>query len=177
MNQDTIDINKKWESLHDGDLTKIGLQPKMDSIGIWTEGWGNAMINPNTGDFLRGIENKELANKLATIHTEEQANIALNIDLIRYAKMAEIAVGVDYWKLMNENMKGALTTFVRNCGTINKKAKKPYQIFRNIQLFFMGNMSQQQLVDYWKKSVITAGGVKLRGLELRRADEVKLFFK
>jgi lysozyme len=32
-----------FEGLHDGDLKKIGLQPKKDPIGIWTEGGTSAM--------------------------------------------------------------------------------------------------------------------------------------
>lgn len=28
---------KHYESLHDGDLSAIGLQPKMDCLGIWTD--------------------------------------------------------------------------------------------------------------------------------------------
>ncbi|MDR6527433.1 GH24 family phage-related lysozyme (muramidase) [Chryseobacterium rhizosphaerae] len=34
-----IDLIKEFESLHDEDLKKPGLQPKMDPVGIWT---GNA---------------------------------------------------------------------------------------------------------------------------------------
>ena len=47
MNKATVDLIKHFESLHDGDLHKIGLQPKMDSVGIWTCGYGRAMIDPN----------------------------------------------------------------------------------------------------------------------------------
>jgi lysozyme len=31
-----IQLIQEFESLHDGDLTMIGLQPKMDPVGIWT---------------------------------------------------------------------------------------------------------------------------------------------
>jgi lysozyme len=33
-----LDLIKHFESLHDGDLTIVGLQPKMCPAGIWTEG-------------------------------------------------------------------------------------------------------------------------------------------
>ena len=33
-----IDLIKEFESLHDGDLKQVGLQPKMCPAGIWTEG-------------------------------------------------------------------------------------------------------------------------------------------
>jgi hypothetical protein len=48
---------KHYESLHDGDLSAIGLQPKMDSLGIWTEGWGSVVYDGNNR-VIRGIENK-----------------------------------------------------------------------------------------------------------------------
>jgi len=38
MNDNLIKLIVRYESLHDGDLKQIGLQPKMDPIGIWTEG-------------------------------------------------------------------------------------------------------------------------------------------
>ena len=38
-----IELIKSFESLHDGDLSKIGLQPKMCPAQIWTEGYGRAM--------------------------------------------------------------------------------------------------------------------------------------
>ena len=71
-----IKLIKEFESLHDGDLKKIGLQPKMDPIGIWTEGYGRAMRDKK-GNFLKGIGNKLLAEKSATINTEAQAEKAL----------------------------------------------------------------------------------------------------
>ena len=43
-----------FEQYHDGDLTKIGLQPKMCPAGIWTVGLGHALINKNTGKWLKG---------------------------------------------------------------------------------------------------------------------------
>ena len=33
-----VKLVSHYEGLHDGDLSKVGLQPKMDPIGIWTEG-------------------------------------------------------------------------------------------------------------------------------------------
>lgn len=58
-------VTKHFESLHDGDLTIIGLQPKMCPAGIWTEGYGNAIVDPLTGKFLKGSENKGRASLVA----------------------------------------------------------------------------------------------------------------
>ena len=57
--QKGIDLIKHFESLHDGDLTQIGPQQKMDVKGIWTAGWGHAIINK--GGFVMGEEQKDLA--------------------------------------------------------------------------------------------------------------------
>lgn len=43
-----------FESLHDGDLKVIGLQPKLCPAGIWTVGWGHVAIDPQTGKALKG---------------------------------------------------------------------------------------------------------------------------
>ena len=63
-----IELIKHYESLHDGDLHKIGLQPKMDPVGIWTEGWGRAMVGKN-GKFIKGADNRNVAYASQTIHT------------------------------------------------------------------------------------------------------------
>ncbi|MBK6820252.1 MAG: hypothetical protein IPG85_11950 [Bacteroidetes bacterium] len=74
---------------------------------------------------------------------------------------------------MNENQRGALTSFVYNCGTGKRKR---YLIFANIRKFQEGKMTQQNLVTYWQKSVITGDGKVLKGLIRRRAAEAHLFF-
>ena len=57
------DIIKYYEGLHDGNLKKIGLQPKMCPAGIWTVGWGYALVNKSTGKWLRGREDYNLIEK------------------------------------------------------------------------------------------------------------------
>jgi lysozyme len=171
MNKATLDLIKHFESLHDGDLKKIGLQPKMDSVSIWTEGYGRAMIDPRTKQFLKGIKNKAYAESLQTIRTEIEADIALNEDLSKYATYAANALG-EVWSLLNENQRGALTSFVYNCGV----GKPPYKIFANIRKYNTGAMTKAQLIAYWETSVIKGGGVVLKGLVRRRKAEAKLFF-
>jgi len=84
--QQGIDLIKEFESLHDGDLKKIGLQPKMDPVGIWTEGYGRAMRD-DKGNFLKGAANKSIAEKRATISTEKEAEMALRQDLTVYERI------------------------------------------------------------------------------------------
>ena len=75
-----INLIKGFESLHDGDLSKIGLQPKMCPAKIWTEGYGRAMRNKK-GVFLSGLKDKEEAYNSVTIHNKEEAERALVSDL------------------------------------------------------------------------------------------------
>ena len=172
MNNSTINLIKKWESLHDGDLTTIGLQPKLDPIGIWTEGYGSAIVDPKINGFLKGSNNYKRALELSKIHTEQEAIEALNTNLGKYSNTAKISLGNDYWNKLNDNQKGALTSFVYNCGT-----GKPYQIFEKIRNFLDGKITKQDLIGYWQTSVTKAGGKVLQGLINRRADEALLFFK
>ena len=79
-NLEGVKLIKEFESLHDGDLTLIGLQPKMDPIGIWTEGYGRAMRDKN-GNFIKGTTNKKLAYDNITIRTIAEAEKALSQDL------------------------------------------------------------------------------------------------
>ena len=81
IGENGLELIKKWESLHDGDLKKIGLQPKMCPAGYWTEGYGN-VIKDKSGKMLKGIANKELAYSLTTVKTETEASEQLrkNID-------------------------------------------------------------------------------------------------
>ncbi len=177
MNKATLDLIKRFESLHDGDLSKIGLQPKLDPVGIWTEGYGRAMIDPRTKQFLRGSANEKYARSIATISTEEEAVRALDEDLVKYSNSAKRALTDKYWELLNENQKGALTSFVYNCGTGNP----PYKIFQNIRLYIDNKMTEIDLIEYWCDSVIRAkkNGVMvvLEGLKRRRKSEAELFFK
>lgn len=173
FNKATLDLIKSFESLHDGDLNQIGLQPKMCPAGVWTEGYGRAMIDPRTKGHLRGISNKALANKLSTIKTEEDAVKALNEDLTRlaYKPILNILDG-DRWVKLTDNQQGALASFVYNCGT----GRPEYKIFSNIIKWLDGKMSDDLLRNYWYTSVTTSNGKELPGLVRRRRAEANLFF-
>ena len=155
-----IKLIKSFESLHDGDLTMIGLQPKMDPIGIWTEGYGRAMRD-NHGNFIRGKENKALAYSRITIDNESEAHQALIQDLSsrEHTVMQNIKIP------LTQNQFDALVSYVYNTGgsntlynLINKKAD-PAIIRR-----------------WFETKYITADGKKLPGLIRRRKAEADLFF-
>ena len=73
-----IQLIKHYESLNDNDLSLIGLQPKMDPRGIWTSGYGHAIVIG--GKFLIGIENESIAYQY-TLRDEIAAINLLTADL------------------------------------------------------------------------------------------------
>lgn len=152
---------KSFESLHDGDLNMPGLQPKMDPSKIWTEGWGRAMRGDD-GKFLRGEVNRKSAYKRATIKTIEDANQALDEDLIPREKAVNNKLKIK----VNQNQFDALVSHYYNTGgsdtlfdLINKNAGK------------------KAIYDWFTKRYITSDGVILNGLIKRRKKEASLYFK
>lgn len=159
-----IELIKHFESLHDGDLTRIGLQPKMCPAGIWTEGYGHAMIHE--GKFLRGKENKDLAYSLSKIHTVEDAERTLKTDLpIFENSLNAMNLSID------QNQFDALVSFCFNEGF---GAFKGSTLLRRIRVKASG-IREAFLV--WNKADTNADGKLevLPGLTLRREAEAKLY--
>lgn len=104
-----INLEKHYESLHDGDMHVIGLQPKMDPVGIWTIGWGHAIVYK--GKFLKGKENKKIAYSIYPSMTMQQA-----VEwLIKDNTSKEIQINRLGLKL-NQGQFDTLTDFVFNLG-------------------------------------------------------------
>ena len=121
-----LNLIKEFESLHDGDLSVIGLQPKMDPIGIWTEGYGRAMRNKN-GEFLKGTKDKQEAYTNITIHNKEEAEKALVNDLSVFERIVSTKIKIP----INQNQFDSLVSYTYNTGgsdtlfkLINQKAPK-----------------------------------------------------
>lgn len=162
MKTSSIGINliESFESLHDGDLSVIGLQPKMDPIGIWTEGYGHAMRDAH-GNFIKGAASKKLAYANISIHTKADASRVLLQDLASREHIVMQNITVD----LNQNQFDALVSYVYNTGgsatlyrLINKGAPEA-----NIRKWF-------------ETKYITADGIKMPGLVRRRKAESNLFF-
>lgn len=163
INARGIEIIKSSESLHDGDLSLIGLQPKMCPAGYWTEGYGDIMINPATKKYIKGIENKSLAYSLISIHNETEANKRLSASLYKFENQ------IDSLKLnLNQNQFSALVSFIYNLGfgqllvsTMLKKMKV--------------NLKDESIKTEfakWNKG----GGIVQPGLIIRRKKESDLYF-
>ena len=158
--RDGVNIIKRFESLHDGDLTLVGLQPKMCPRGIWTAGYGRALRGKD-GRFLVGKKDKEEAYKVNTIDNEAEANAALMEDLMVFERIVTSKVKVP----ITQKQFDALVSHTYNTGgsdtlfkLINKKAP------------------EAQIRRWFETKYITSGGVRLRGLVNRRKAESDLFF-
>lgn len=158
--QKGIDLIKHFESLHDGDLTMIGLQPKMCPAGIWTEGYGRAMRS-FSGGYIKGAQNKAYAYSLISIHNQSEAEMALRQDLKIYENIVLKKLTVP----VNQNQFDALVSHTYNTGG-------------SATLFKLVNNGAHDLAirDWFENRYITANGVKLNGLVRRRKAEADLFF-
>lgn len=155
---------KHFESLHDGDLSKIGLQPKMCPAGIWTVGYGHALKDIN-GSWLKGVDGfsrlMDIYPDYETI-TEEEANDLLKVDLQQMER------SIDSLHLeLNQDQFDSLVSFAFNCGfgalyesTLLKRIKSK-----------SGNIHEAFLM--WVKS----NGKTLQGLVNRREVESLLYTK
>lgn len=157
-----IKLIKFFESLHDGDLSKIGLQPKECPAGIWTIGYGHALPDKD-GSWLKG---KEGFAKIALLYpewltiTEKQADNILRSDLIIYGNKIN---NLDL--ILTQNEFDALVSFVYNLGA---GALQGSTLLKRIKAR-EGDIESAFLM--WVK----AGGKTLSGLVKRRQAEATLF--
>ena len=160
-----ISLIKHFESLHDGDLTQIGLQPKMDPLGIWTVGYGHAL--KVDGEFLRGEADKEKAYAMFPGLTELQACALLQADLMERERH------IDGLKLnLSQDEFDALISFVYNVGSRNLKDSSL------LKFLYAGNWSDSDIK--WAFSLYNKGRIDgilkvLPGLIKRRRSEAELF--
>jgi lysozyme len=155
-----IDLIKHFESLHDGDLTQIGLQPKMCPAGIWTEGYGHAMRDLR-GQFFKGIANKENAYANSIVKNEVQATHLLEKDLEVFENIVMRKIKVP----LKENQFDALVSYTYNTGGSDTLFKLINQ-----------NAPDDQIKKWFETKYITANGKVLNGLVARRKAESKLYF-
>lgn len=183
-----IELIKKCESSHDDDSSIIGLQPKMCPKGIWTQGFGHAIIY--NGKQLTGIENKELAYSLFTLKDEKEAEELLKKDLKSFEKQ------LDSLKMnLNQNQYDSLISWIFNLGFQNFKEStlylklyngdkdnfEPYLNPENMEINI--DLKKQILMDYKMISPIQynflrwsfISGKFYRGLYFRRKEEFNLY--
>lgn len=152
-----INLIKHYESLHDGDLSAVGLQPKQDPKGIYTEGYGHAMTQ--NGIF---ITEKATAYELSKIKTEYDALRVLAYDL------GKVERTIDRLQLnLNQNQFDALISFTYNLGYGNFASST---LLRRI-VMKMDSKSITEAFLMWNK----CGHKVLKGLTYRRQSEALLY--
>lgn len=157
-----ISLVKHFESLHDGDLKKIGLQPKQDPISIWTCGYGHALKDID-GSWLKGVEGYqrmlEIYPDLETI-TEEEAEDLLEEDLEYFEdKVNSLKLKLTQYQF------DAIISFCFNCGFGSFLSSTLLRRIKGEK----GSIAEAFLM--WCKS----GGRELKGLKLRRESESILY--
>jgi len=161
--KEAVDLVKSFEGIHDGNLTVIGLQPKMCPAGIWTVGYGRALRSKVTNKFLKGEEGKvEALNKYPAL-TIEQAEDMLEFDLTTFSEGVKKLIKVD----VTDNQFGALVSFAYNVGVGNLASSTLLKRLNAGE----GKAEVGKEFLKWDK----AGGKVLKGLTLRREAERKLF--
>lgn len=157
-----IELIKRFESLHDGDLSLVGLQPKMCPAGIWTEGYGHAMrLN---GQFIKGPENKSLAYRLQTIKSEADAIKVLKDDLADFEDHLKKIVNAT----LTQNQFDALVSLCYNIGPLNMQSST---IIKKVN----ANPADPSIRREFEKWIYASGRV-LPGLVKRRNAEANLYF-
>lgn len=157
-----IAIIKHFESLHDGDLIAIGLQPKLCPAGVWTVGYGHALVHPTTHKLLRGEAAKDMAYAIYPKLTEAEANTLLEQDYYRFSLSVANLLRV---KPAAHEL-GAMTSLAYNIGIGNFKQSSVLRLF-NLEK----KEEAAEAFRLWNKS----NGKVLRGLTRRRKAETHLF--
>ena len=165
-----LSIEKHFESLHDGDLSVIGLQPKRDPIGIWTVGYGHALRDPKTGKFLTTQADKCLAYQMFPAMTVQEACDLLDLDnryfeswVYKIAKQNKLALKPFEWD--------ALVSFCMNLGPGN--LQKSTLLKRIINHDTPERI--REAFGRFNKAKVNGVYVPLPGLTRRRKSEAELF--
>jgi len=156
-----VNFIKLYETLHDGDRSQIGLQPKPDAGGIWTEGYGHAMRD-HAGNFLRVAKYPTIASVLpfSKIKNEQQALELLYLDLEAFSKGVSKRLKLP----VTQNQFDALVSHSFNCGF----SETLYRLVNS-------NAKDADIKKFMTKTYITAGGVFMLGLQYRRNDEWEIW--
>lgn len=167
------ELVKHYESLHDGDLKKIGLQPKLCPANIVTIGYGRA-IKDKKGNWLKGQEGLKQLNilypELETI-TEQEACKMLEEDLGIFSKQI-VKLCMTYGFDLNQNQFDAIVSFSYNCGVgAIVKGSKLLTVGRLLLNNNRSKKDAENAFNLWNKG----GGKVLKGLVYRRNSETLLF--
>ena len=161
INQAGLDLIKSFEGILDGNPATSNLDPYLDPVGIWTIGWGHAIVVGK--DFLRGKENKAKAFALYPGGlTIAEAETLLRADVMDKCRDVDSLVKVS----LNDNQYAAVVSFTFNLGVGNLKQSTLLKKLNAGDFEGAANEFRK-----WNK----AGGRVLAGLTRRREAEAALF--
>jgi lysozyme len=174
-----IDFIKMYESLHDGDLSTIGLQPKLCPGGYWTVGYGH-VITVN-GKPLKAIDYPRLDDYIRSfsLKNEKIATALLKTDIVRYENIVITHLGSLYLK---QHEFDALVSHTYNTGgseTLFEYVDKYIEpdTDENLQFDEVEHEKTAKFIKNWFLTrYITSNGIELQGLKNRRKDECEMFF-
>lgn len=155
-----IALIKSFESLEDGDKSTPNIDPYLDPVGIATIGWGHAIVDPNTKQFVRTLSRaRQLFPGGLTV---EECETLLKGDLA----VAEAATTRMIKVPLTDNQFSALVSFHFNLGGNVLAGTTSLKLINSGD--YEGFAARMPLY-------CNSGGVKLKGLLRRRNAEVALF--
>ena len=160
-----IELIKGFEGIPDGDPSTVNIDAYLCPAGIWTIGWGHAIVDG--GVQLKGPANKSRARALYPGGiTREQALLLLRADLLpRCASVLSLVK-----KPLDDGMLGALVAFVFNVGAANLGAST---LLKRLNAGDRAGAADQFLA--WDQARVNGVLQPLAGLTRRRRAERSMF--
>jgi lysozyme len=164
-----LQLVKHFESLHDGNLKEIGLQPKLCPAGFWTIGYGHVIINPvNNRPFTHTSTANDVKPYL--LKNEAEALALLDIDFTKFKSHVLANVNKNINPLPREIH--SMASFAYNVGVGN------FTKSTLLRLFNKGDRAGASL-EFMKwckaRNPKTGEMIVLKGLERRRKSEQHYF--
>lgn len=153
---------KAYESIHDGDLSTIDLEPKLDPVGFWTEGWGKLMLKNGQRMTVKRFPTLASIMPYRTISNYEQADQELIKALVELGHSVSKRIKI---KLLPHE-KESLMSHSYNCGY----SATLYKLINE-------RAPEWKIKDWYTTRYITANGIYLKGLQYRRNDEYEMRIK
>ena len=163
--QEAIELIKSFEGIPDGDPGTVNIDAYLCPAGIWTIGWGHAIVDG--GAQLKGLANKARARTLYSGGiTRQQAEDLLRGDLVpRAASVASLLK-----QAVNDGQFGALLALVFNIGAANFAAST---LLRKLNAGDLQGAAEQFMA--WDKARVNGVLQPLAGLTRRRRAERAMF--
>jgi lysozyme len=163
--EEAVELIKSFEGIPDGDPATVNIDAYLCPAGIWTIGWGHAIVHE--GRQLAGPQHKALARSLYPGGiTRQQAVDLLRADLLRFCAGVQRLLKVP----VDEQQFGALLAFAFNAGT---GALGSSTLLRKLNAGDTAGAAEQFLA--WDKARVKGVLQALPGLTRRRRAERALF--